>query len=184
MDINEAYKKVVQNRSNFQLEHFVLGQHFTPEQKYYQLLVEAKGLQENIVKAELKIQKTKAECEELRATGKKSDAIEADIKELEIPKFENELISSQRELNYLEKKFEEFPEYTREQIEDAQLKYWENRLTRVAQIQFFGSKSGVNWGQLEALQQANFLEAAISEIPTLSHLINPENMKEVGNENE
>jgi hypothetical protein len=144
--------------------------------------METNGILSAIAETELRIEKLKAEAEELSATGKKSDEIEARIKLLAIPELETSLIGSKRELAYFEELFEQFPEYTREQIEEAQKDYWETRLTRVAQLQMLSRQGGVDWAQLEAIYQTGELEKALEHIPTLSHLIKviePVNTEEV-----
>lgn len=171
MDIKEALKEIRQNRSDYQLERFVVGQHHTPEMQYVQLVVEASGLIDSIKETELRILKVKAEAEELRETGKRSDAIEADIRELALEGLELQLIGNKRELSHLEKMFEAYPKFNREEIELAQKDYWETRLTRVAQLQMLSRQGGVDWAQLEAVYQAGIMETALQEIPTMHHLV-------------
>jgi hypothetical protein len=172
MTIEAAIKEIRQSRSRYQLEKFVLGQHHSPEMQYYQLVLEASGLISAIKESELNIQKLKAEAEELRETGKKSDAIEAQIKELRVEDYELNLIGTRRELGYLKELFEQFPKFSREEIEAGQKDYWETRLMRVGQLQMLSRQGGVDWAQLEALHQANIIEQALLEIPSMSHLQN------------
>jgi hypothetical protein len=171
MNIQEKINKIQQSRSKYQIEKFVIGQHHSPEMKYYQLCVETQGLISSITENELRIEKLKAEAEELISTGKKSDEIEARIKLLSVPALETQLLGSKRELAIFEELFDTFPEYTREQIEAAQQEYWETRLTRVAQLQMLSRQGGVDWAQLEAIYQTGELEKALENIPTLSHLV-------------
>jgi hypothetical protein len=172
MTIESAIKELRQSRSKYQLEKFVLGQHHSPEMQYYQLVLEASGLINSIKETTLTIRKLEAQAEELRETGKKSDAIEAEIKELRIEDMKLQLIGVQRELAFLEELFEQFPKFTRDQIEAGQKDYWETRLMRVGQLQMLSRQGGVDWAQLEALHQANIIEQALMEIPTMSHLQN------------
>lgn len=171
MNIQDAIKEITQSRSKYQIEKFVIGQHHSLEMQYYQLCLEASVLIDAIKESELRIKKLKAQAEELRETGKKSDAIEADILELRIPAMENSLNGSRRELAFMEEMFEQFPKFTRDEIEAAQQEYWETRLTRVAQLQMLSRQGGVDWAQLEAVYQAGIMEKALLEIPTLHHLI-------------
>lgn len=170
MKLQDAIKEIQQSRSKFQIEKFVLGQHDTPEMQYYQLCIEAGGLIESIEEADLKIQKLHAEIDELRATGKKSDEIEAQIKELRIRSLETGMIGTKRELAYMEELFEQYEHYTREQIEAAQPDYWKQRLMRVGEMQMLAAQGGVNWAQLEALYQADALEIALEEMPQFQHI--------------
>jgi hypothetical protein len=175
MNVQQKINEIQQSRSRYQIEKFVLGQHHSPEMQYYQLCMETNGVINAIAETELRIEKIKAEAEELLETGKKSDAIEAKIKLLSVPALETQLIGSKRELAYFEQLFAEFPNYTREEIEAAQKDYWETRLTRVAQLQMLSRQSGVDWAQLEAVYQADIMDKALLEIPTMNHIIkNPE----------
>jgi hypothetical protein len=168
MKIKDAIKEIRQSRSRYQIEKFVVGQHHSPEMQYYQLCVEMNGLINTIKETKLRIKKIEAKAEELRETGKKSDAIEAEIKEMSIEELENHILGSERELAFMTELFEQYPKYTREEIEEAQPAYWETRLTRVAQLQMLSAQGGVDWAQLEAIYQANIMEKALEQIPTMN----------------
>lgn len=170
MTIEQAIKEIIQSRSRYQLEKFVVGQHHSPEMQYYQLVIEAHNMIHAIKETELTIQKIKFQAQELRETGKKSDEIEAQIKELSISLLESNLIGQKRELEFMEDLFSQFENYTREQIEKAQPDYWRNRLMRVGEMQMLARQGGVDWAQLEALYQADLLPQAITEMPTMAHL--------------
>lgn len=164
MNLQEAIKEITQSRSRFQLEKFVVGQHDTPEMQYYQTCLEANSLLRNIKENELKIKKIEAEIEELLETGKKSDAIEAEIKALSIDDINVSLIGARRELEILEAIFNKFPKYTRQEIEDAQEDYWAKRLIRVGQMQMLAANSGVNWAHIDAIYQGGYMPQAIEQM--------------------
>jgi hypothetical protein len=170
MNIQDAIKDIQQSRSRYQLEKFVVGQHDSPEMQYYQLVIEANGTINSIKETELRIEKIKAEAEELRETGKKSDTIEAEIKELSIPELETQLIGQKRELAFMQELFLQYQNYTREDIELAQPEYWRNRLMRVGEMQMLARQGGVDWAHLQALYQADVLHEAIAKMPTMTHL--------------
>jgi hypothetical protein len=163
MTPQEAIQKIKQSRSRYQLEKFVVGQHHSLEMQYYQLLLEIETLYGALEGNELRIRKLEAEAEELRETGKKSDAIEAEIKERTIANIQQGLIGTRRELAYLEGMFESYPKFTREQIEDAQPDYWRDRLIRTAQFQALSG--GVSWAQVEAIWQAGILPNLLNSKP-------------------
>lgn len=173
MNLKEAINEIQQSRSRYQLERFVVGQHHSPEMQYYQLCLEANTAMMAIAETELRIKKINAEARELMETGKESDAIEAEIKLLNATGLEGQLLGQRRELAFMEEMFEQFPKFTREEIESAQQEYWETRLTRVAQLQMLSRQGGVDWAQLEAIYQAGVMEQALSEIPSMSHLSMP-----------
>ena len=170
MNIKEAIKEIRQSRSRYQLEKFVIGQHDTPEMQYYQCCLEASSLVNALKEQELRIKKIKAEIEELLETGKKSDAIEAEIKRMDIENIELGMIGTRRELDILEDIFSKFPKYTREQIEEAQEDYWSKRLIRVGQMQMLAASSGVNWAQLDAIYQAGLMPTAREQLGQVDQL--------------
>ena len=171
MNIEQAKSEITQSRTKYQIERFVIGQHHSPEMQYRQLVTEAYGLKQTIKESELRIEKVKAEAAELRATGKLSDCIEAEILELKLEDMQNHIAGSKRELAFMEELFEQYPKYSLEEIEAAQQDYWETRLTRVAQLQMLSRQGGVDWAQLEAVYQAGIMEQALMQIPTMNHLI-------------
>jgi hypothetical protein len=164
MNIQEAIDQIQLNRTRYQMERFVVGQHHQPEMQYRQLLTEADALLGTIKETELRILKIEAEAKELRATGKESDAIEAEIKELSLPSLHRHIKNARRELGILEELFECYPKYTVEDIEAAQEEYWHERLLRTAHFQAMGG--AVTWAQIEAIWQAGFLpELLQAELP-------------------
>lgn len=181
-DIEEAILEISQSRSRYQIEKFVIGQHGTPEMQYYQLVLEAKSLISSIEETKLQQLKLESEIEELDATGKKSDYFEARLKELKLKDIQITLSGNQKELDYIRELFEQFPKFTREEIEKGQADYWENRLLKVAQMQMLSRQGGVDWAQLEALQQANIIEESLTEIPTMSKIRNSFNRLTISEE--
>jgi hypothetical protein len=163
MTSKQAIQEIKQSRSKYQLEKFVIGQHHSPEMQYYQLLLELEGLQEALEENEIQCRKLLAEAEELRATGKKSDSIDAEAKERQCERIKQNNIGTERELAFLEELFNKYPKFTREQIEAAQPSYWKERLIRTAHFQALSG--GVSWAQVEAIWQAGFLPALLSSQP-------------------
>lgn len=155
MNLYEIAEDIQLNRSRYQMERFVIGQHHLPEMQYRQLVIEAVGLYDTIKETELRIAKIEAEAEELRATGKKSDAIEAEIKETSIPSLRRHLVGSRRELDHLKQLVERYPRYSLDDIEAAQEDYWHDRLLRTAHMQSMTGSLG--WAQIEAIWQAGLL---------------------------
>ena len=58
MDIHDAIAEVQQPRSRYQLVHFVLGQHDTPEMQFYQLMLELQDMGYKLRMAQLNVRKT------------------------------------------------------------------------------------------------------------------------------
>ena len=82
MNIADAIAEVQQPRSRYQLIHFVLGQHDTPEMRFYQLCLELQDMGFKLRMAQLNVRKTEIEIARLVATGDDLDAIEAEEKQV------------------------------------------------------------------------------------------------------
>lgn len=157
MNIPEAIAEIQQSRSRYQLERFVVGQHDTAEMRYYQLCIELQDMEYKLAHATLMVRRVELEVARLRATGDDLDAIDADVKELELAQTRLAMIGAEREVACLRAMFESSPHFTRQEIEEAQPEYWAARLNRQAELQQFGARTGVGWAQLEAMRQAELL---------------------------
>lgn len=163
MDIQNLKASIDQSRSRYQIERFVVGQHHTPEMQYVQLVRELATLHDAYEEGLLRAEKMLAEAEELRATGRKSDAIEAELKERNSESVRRGLEGTKREMAIMQEMLDVYPKFTRDEIEAAQEKYWQERLVRVAHMQALSG--GVNWAHVEALWQADALPELMSANP-------------------
>ena len=127
-ELIEKYVEIIQPRSNYQLEHFVIGQHETPEQQYIQCLNEIHNLYYTIQNVSLELKKAELEAERLKATGDEIDAISAELKLLGIEQTKTVAVGAFRELDYLLKKIESYPSFNRNDIEKNEELHWANRL--------------------------------------------------------
>ena len=124
-----TFAEVHQPRSRFQIEKFVVGSHATPEMQYYQIITEIQALYYTIKEVTLQLKKTEIEIKKLRETGDEVDEIDAQIKELGIEQTRVVGVGAFRELEILLELKSQYPEYTRNEIESDQNKYWKLRLT-------------------------------------------------------
>lgn len=162
--IEEAIAEIQQPRSRFQLERFVLGQHATPEMRYYQTCLELQDLIYKYKVAKLKLKKFEIKASRLRSTGDEIDEIKAQELELGSKHTEIVMIGAEREIAHLIDIFNSFDKkYTREEIEAAQPEYWEARLTDNAKAMLMGGGQ-VNPAHIEAMEQAGVLESFITEV--------------------
>lgn len=127
-EIVATFAEVQQPRSRFQLENFVVLSQPTPEMQYYQIITEIQALYYTIRQVSLQLQKSQIEIDRLRQTGDEIDEIEAQIKELGIEQTKVVGVGAFRELEILLQLKNKYPEYTRNEIEQGQGKYWELRL--------------------------------------------------------
>jgi hypothetical protein len=153
--------QIIPSRSKFQIEHFVIGQHDTPEMRYQQILIEGADLAYKIKMAEIGIEKTKIEIKKLKKTGDELDALEAKEKELGMAYTSLVLESTRYEYAVLEGLFNQYINYSYEDIEANQPEYWKARLTRQAEIDIAQSRQGITAGNLTSLINAKFLERGL-----------------------
>ena len=161
MNIEEAIAEIQQPRSRFQLIHFVIGQHDTPEMRFYQLCLELQDMKHKLALAEIQVKKSEIEIKRLLETGDDLDALDAEEKILELGQTKIVMQGAEREIAILEDLFNSCQHYSRDEIEHAQPEYWEKRLTRQTNLQIMAG--GVQWAQLDSLRQAGLLEAAVEE---------------------
>ncbi len=161
MDIHEAIAEVQQPRSRYQLVHFVIGQHDTPEMRFYQLCLELQDMGYKLRVAQLGVRKAEVEIARLEATGDDLDAIEAEEKQVGLEQTRIVMRGAEREIAILTDLFDESQKFTRDEIEHAQPEYWQKRLTRQTNLQLMAG--GVQWAQLDSLRQAGLLDELIAD---------------------
>ena len=161
MDITEAIAEIQQPRSRYQLIHFVIGQHDTPEMRFYQLCLELQDMGYKLRMAQLGVRKAEVEIARLQATGDDLDAIEAEEKQVDLEQTRIVMRGAERELAVLTDLFDESQKFTRDEIEHAQPEYWQKRLTRQTNLQLMAGH--VDAGQLTSLHNAGLLDEVVAE---------------------
>ena len=159
MNITEAIAEIQQPRSRFQLIHFVIGQHDTPEMRFYQLCLELQDMGYKLRIAELGIRKAEIEIARLLETADELDAIEAEEKQVGLEQTRIVMGGAEREIAVLTDLFDESQKFTRDEIEHAQPEYWEKRLTRQTNLQIMSG--GVGWAQLDSMRQIGMLDELV-----------------------
>ena len=161
MNIADAIAEIQQPRSRFQLVHFVIGQHDTPEMRFYQLCLELQDMGYKLRLAQIAVRKSQVEIGRLLATGDELDALEAEEKQVGLEQTRIVMRGAEREIAILTDLFDESTHYTRAEIEHAQPEYWKARLTRQTNLQLMAG--GVQWAQLDSMRQAGLLDELIAE---------------------
>ncbi len=159
MNISEAIAEIQQPRSRYQLIHFVIGQHDTPEMRFYQLCLELQDMGFKLRTAQLSVRKTEIEIARLLEAGDELDAIEAEEKEVGLEQTRIVMRGAEREIAVLTDLFDESQKFTRDEIEHAQPEYWEKRLTRQTNLQIMSG--GVQWAQLDSMRQIGMLDELV-----------------------
>ena len=161
MNIADAIAEIQQPRSRFQLVHFVIGQHDTPEMRFYQLCLELQDMGYKLRLAQIGVRKSEVEIARLLETGDELDALEAEEKQVGLEQTRIVMLGAEREVAILTDLFDESTHYTRAEIEHAQPEYWQARLTRQTNLQIMAG--GVQWAQLDSMRQAGLLDELVAE---------------------
>lgn len=153
-DILESISEVQQARSNFQIEKFVVGQHDTKEMQYYQTVIELQNLYYTLKTVALEIKKTEIKIEKLKKSGDEIDEIDAQIMEIGLEQTRLVGKGTIRELDRLLKIYNSFEhKYSRDEIEQGQIEYWEKRLNRQAVLEAISGGSTAQAAHLDSLRQ-------------------------------
>lgn len=150
--------RIIPSRSKYQLEHFVIDQHDTPQMQFQQILIEGADLTYKIRMAELNIKKTEIEISRLKETGDEIDAIEAEEKELGLAYTRLTLEGARYELAVLEELFAKYPVYSYADIEENQPDYWNRRLTRQAELEVAERQQGISVGNLSSMLTTGLIQ--------------------------
>lgn len=149
------FSKYYAGRTSFQLERFVVKEHDTPERKFLQLMMELKSMRDGFIGDCFEIEKIKIEIKKLLATNDELDNLEACKKQYSLRQYEENMVFREREIKTVVKLINSLPKiYTYDEIEAAELNYWEHRLTRQAFEDMMSVQTGINQGNIRANIQA------------------------------
>jgi hypothetical protein len=161
MELHQAIAEIQQPRSRYMLENLILGEHDTPEMRFYYCVIELNDKLHKFSLAEVNKERMEREMARLE----KSDDLDADLdlreKKIEYEHFIGVFAGGERELRDLLAIYEGIQHFTREQIDANQREYWEARMTRQTQLQIMAG--GVQWAQLDAMRQVGLLDDLVAE---------------------
>lgn len=156
--------EIQQPRSNYQISNFVINQHETDEQRYLQCLREIQSIYYTIKQVSIEMKKSEIKIKRLRETEDEIDRLEAELIELGLEQTRVVGVGAFRELDHLLKIYNSFEKkYTREEVENAEPKYWEKRLNRQAEMDSLSAKLGISAGNLDSLRQIGAFVPQIEE---------------------
>lgn len=161
--------------SMLQVEAFNINKHGSQERQYRQLLLELDKWYTALKKAELATKKTNAEIELLKekiskqSNPNKKIILECDLedKHLDLKISEKRVLDAINLCNFLYAKFEQYPEFTRNDFEKSELAYWRDRFIKEAQLSLV-STGTVNEGLSQSLVSVGI--NPITMIAELKHL--------------
>ena len=152
-----AFDAVCQPKTNFQIDHFVIGQHDLPERQYMQCVVQMQIAASNIRKAGIQRRRLDLDIAELRALHTVRSGLDLEDKLIDLENHEFAMRGAVREFNRYYEIFESFPKFSYEQLQEAEQRYWTLRLGRQAQCDL-EAHGRVGTGNHEALWQAGLVE--------------------------
>ena len=143
-------------RTKFQLKYFVENEHDTPQRKFLQLLNELRALRDGYVIDVLEMENIQIKIDELIATGKPADKIEALKEYYKLSGMKEQRKFRNIEIQYIVDLINELPKiYTPEEIEESEQVYWEKRLTRQSMEDMVNRVTGINQGNIRAAISTN-----------------------------
>ncbi len=118
-------------RSDFALEHFVVGQHDLPGRQRAQALVELQAMYFSLGEVYDDMRLTKLDLDENKRETER-DRIKAEGLERKLLSISMSLRQRIKEIDYLIELLKKMPKYTADELEQEEPKYWAARLARQA----------------------------------------------------
>jgi len=156
MELERAIREVQQPRSRFMLDHLVLGQHDTPEMRFYYCVVELNDKLSKYRHAEVGKERMEREMNRLEESDEEDADLDLRDKQIEYDFFMGVMAGAERELGDLLDIYAGMEHFTREEIDANQKDYWEARMTRQTELQIMSGNVG--WAQLDAMRQVGLLD--------------------------
>lgn len=152
-ELSHAITAIQQPRTNFQLAHFVVGQHDTEARCWHQCVLELQIKLGALKRAEIGSRQVARKIAALEACGDIEADDEAALLRLDLEDHERAVLGAEREAQALYAIFLSFPRgYSREELDAAEEEYWRKRLTRQAR-QEINATGTIGVGNQDALEQ-------------------------------
>jgi hypothetical protein len=149
-ELREAVLAIQQPRTNFQLQHFVVGQHDSEPRRWMQCVLELQIKLHHLRRAEIEQRITRRRIASLRSAG---TADEADLMEIDLETHTLAILGAVRETEALFAIFKSFPRgYTNAELNAAEEEYWQLRLARQAKHSLVAT-GRIGLGDLDSLYQ-------------------------------
>ena len=150
------FAKYSAGRTSFQLERFVMQEHDLPERKFLQLMMELKASRDGFIGDCFEMEKLRIEIQRLLKTGDEVDNLEALKKQYLLRQHEENMKFREREIAHIVRLINTLPKvYTYDEIEAAEARYWEQRLTRQAFEDMVSAQTGINQGNVREIGRAH-----------------------------
>lgn len=155
-ELKADFEIIAQGKSDFVLEHLVVGQEDTPPMQWVQCLLELKARYFSIADLLLDIEDAKQKHRLHRLIEAVTFGLfgNARRQELRVESLELSINGLFGEFNALYRLYKQMPKFSREQIEAGQYEYWRTRLTKQGYFDYL-AMGRVQQGNLEGLRQIN-----------------------------
>jgi hypothetical protein len=152
-ELREAVRAIQQPRTNFQLQHFVVGQHDSEPRRWMQCVLELQVKLHHLRRAEIEQRITRRRIASLRTAGTTEATDEADLLEIDRDAHSLGILGAIRETEALFAIYKSFPRgYTNAELNAAEEEYWQLRLARQAKHSLVAT-GRIGLGDLDSLYQ-------------------------------
>lgn len=159
-ELKASIEAVSQPRTDYQLKHFVVGQHESPERRFLQIVIELQRKMITLRRTKIELKKAYVKLQQ------EPNADERELTSMEVEEIEFAVVGAVREFNCLYAMFDASPKFTHEQIQAAEQGYWETRLARQASLDLEAT-GRIGVGNLDALRQAEMLPNIMGKMEEL-----------------
>ncbi len=150
-ELADDFLEIQKPRSDAQLSAFVAGQHDTTPRQWQQVVLEIQIKVDAIQTAEIKLRQMDRKIKTLR-NGSEEDKDRCALLMIGKRATERAMLGAHRELESLYSLYKSMPRFTRQQIEDAELDYWQQRITRQAMHGILAT-GRIGVGDLDSMRQ-------------------------------
>lgn len=183
-ELRDAILAIQQPRTDFQLAHFVVGQHDTAPRQWSQCVLELSIKLNAIKRAEIERRKAERRLAILERSSDPDSQDDAALMRLDLEQHDLAMLGARREAETLLAIFRAFGRtYTHAELMEAEEEYWVKRLTRQAKHSLVAT-GRIGVGDLDSLAQIGQpvtiemirkleLETCLSETSNLPGLSNP-----------
>ena len=149
------------------LRRFVVGAQAMdhPAQGWAQTVLELQIKYDDIRRARINAELIQLDIAELESDGTEKSRLNARLKHIDLEAQDRAMLGAVREFQSLYTIYKSFDRrYTRAELDDSQVDYWQNRLTRQALQDQQSRHLGISAGNLEALREANITPTALPPV--------------------
>ncbi len=160
-DLRDCFEAIQQNKSNYQITNLVVAQHPTPGRQWLQAVLELQIRVFAIKRAQLDVEKMEIDIEELErskrgmflaGTQRRKMQIEIEKLRLSIDEINLARLGAIRESECLYGIIQQFPKYTREQLDAEEPLYWRMRF-EIQALEDMKATGTVSVGNLDVIRQ-------------------------------